>query len=166
MASKASESDLRFGLRVERVAAELFMRRQWPDRNVRLVDNAKYSSLDYAVVEDCPDGHTRMVAYIEVKARRTRHDAYPTTIVSLDKHEAGCLVKRFFRIPSYGLVVFTNSAGYFSLSEPPDRVEYIARMDRDGKGADHGHYSMSRVTLLDGFREELDALLERIEAEN
>ena len=86
------------------------------------------------------------IAFLEIKKRRKVAASWPSTIVHINKHHAARWGKKYFKVPTVCLVLFTDTAGYFNLHELPDSEEDIERWDRPGQSVPHACYLYSRMT--------------------
>jgi hypothetical protein len=152
MSSKASKGDLSFGLSRERRAAELFVNLKWP--GATLAGAATFSHIDFVVIRE-----EKIIAFLEVKARRCPSTAFVTTAVAFTKHEAAQALQKFMSAPTFCLVVFTDQMGSFLLTRRPAGKEFIGRVDRGGVGTEHALYPVADMTFHDGLAQELEEQL-------
>ncbi len=150
MASKPSEEDLAFGERYEQVAADLFVAQVFPGYTA--TKRGEKSHIDFAVVREGLAEHL-----LEVKTRRVSSEVFETTAVHWLKCVSATALKRALGLETYCLVVFTDRAGYFVLSDRPDGKQFIGRDDREGAGCDHALYSHGRITWVEGLKEAIEA---------
>lgn len=132
------QADVEFGVAQELSAALLFADQIWPGCQLHRLP--EYSDLDFIVTYR---GELR--AFIEVKARRNKVDAYSTTIVPERKHIIAKSLYESLKIQTFLVIVFEDALVSLHLENEPDRIEYIKRDDRV-KGYDHCHYNTGRFT--------------------
>jgi Holliday junction resolvase-like predicted endonuclease len=150
MSSEASAVDLKYGKAYERAAAEVLVAKLWPGAEVR--ERKTFAAIDFDVVFD-----GQVVAFLEVKRRRLKADAYPDTAVHWSKYIAGRNLMRYFGVRALCLVVWNDRVGTFYVDEKPDCKEDIARNDRDGVGYPHAFYSLERMVWHDELLPAIEA---------
>jgi hypothetical protein len=148
------EDEVRWGELREYPVAQVVSQDIWPGSSVYRLK--PYADFDFAVVAD-----NVLVGYIEVKARKHPHNQYPSTAVHANKHIAGRFARKFFKVPSYCAVLFTDRLGVFDLSTSPDENAEMRRADRDTV-VPHSYYNISRLRWLDDGFLAAAALIERI----
>jgi hypothetical protein len=154
--SRATAEELAFGKARERLGAELLAEELWPGSTV--IECATYAEVDFAV-----SMNGKLVGYIEVKARRNVSSDFEDTLVTWSKHDTGRFVKKFFKVRTVALVIFTDTAGYFYLDETPDGRRPIQRRDRlDQPPVEHALYRHERMVWAENIKKRLD---ERLEAQ-
>lgn len=143
--SRASKTDLEFGKRYERQGAEALASHLWPGAVV--IEAAMYSDIDWMVAVE-----GKLVAAVEVKARRIESTKYEDTLVAWAKYDAAKGLRKHFKVRTACLIIFSDRAGYFWLDEMPNGRRQIARKDRPGSApVEHGLYLHERFTWVDGL---------------
>ena len=135
-------SDIVYGKSFELPVARLVAEALWPGSIA--VELPTFSDLDTGIVLS-----GKLVAFVEVKSRRTSFAKYPTTLVALRKHEAAKHAKADLKLPTACVVVFTDAVGVFDLCTPPDDVVEVTRHDRPGKAVTHAAYKIERMKVLE-----------------
>ncbi len=147
-------TDLAYGKVYEEPAARVFAQKQWPGSEIRPA--GRFADIDFLVFAG-PEGVSNgkgglkhlpgeFIAFLEIKKRRKVAASWPSTIVHINKHHAARWGKKYFKVPTVCLVLFTDTAGYFNLHELPDSEEDIERWDRPGQSVPHACYLYSRMT--------------------
>lgn len=149
MTSQASDKDLEYGFFCEQPAATVLAEALFPGSYVEPRDT--FSAIDANVMLG-----TQPVAFIEVKRRRVKHDAYDTTAVHWSKYIAARNFLQYYGVRTYCLVIFEDRVGWFYLDEKPDRKEMIARKDRDGVEYPHAMYGLDRMVWRDDLMEAMN----------
>lgn len=143
--SKASKADLAFGKTYERPLAEALAARLWPGSVV--IEAAEYSDIDWMVAVE-----GKLVAAVEVKARRIESTKYEDTLVAWAKYDAARGLRKHFKVRTACLVAFSDRAGFFWLDELPNGRRQIVRRDRPGSPpVEHALYLHERFTWVDGL---------------
>lgn len=140
---RASYTDLSFGEAREHPAVARLIAAKWPGAVAHRLP--KRGQLDFSVSLG-----NEVVAYIEVKARRVAHNAYATTLVSLNKHEVAVHTRNVLGVPVFALIQYTDRLGYFDLCEKPAGTAFVGRADRGGTGTEHCFYPMESFSWIDG----------------
>lgn len=141
MASNFQE-ELLWGKRYERPAAEAFARKLYgPD--VIVAELPARASFDFSVSLPGENGR-RLVAMIEVKGRRIKSTDYEDTIVVWDKYDAARFTKKFYQVPVWCVVAYTDTLASFRLDKKPDEKRAIYRRDRH-TSADHAAYKNAKM---------------------
>lgn len=121
------------------------------------VQNADRATLDFTVVKN-----GRVVGFVEVKKRSITSTQYDTLPVHKDKRSAGEFSGRFFRVPAYVVMVYEDTVLALDLRLRPDEVRFLGTDARDGAGADHCYYAISRCRA---FPELLEGIVAAVEQE-
>lgn len=137
----ALRSDLAFGERYERAAAEIISEKIFPMATT-LVKAGTYADIDWLIVS-AETGE--FIAALEVKARRIAFAAYPEAIISKRKHLAARFLREFFKIPTYAGIVYPDAVATFSLEDTPLRIENV--FARGGRAVEHCFYATSAFDL-------------------
>lgn len=133
------KTDLAFGTEQEITAAQVFVERQYP--NGIIAKFPGYSDIDFIVIAD-----GKIKCCLEIKARRINSTEYNSTIFPLRKHIIAKTIKETLRIPVFGIIVFQDVYASVDLTNEPDEISYVHRVDRN-KGSDHCFYNHNRLTF-------------------
>lgn len=159
MSNRPTRVEFENGRKWERPAAEALVQKLWPGSKV--VEHQPYSHIDLAVIS--PEG--RFICQLEVKRRFVNHDAYSTTMVPWEKHDAGRFAKRYFNVPTLCLIVFDDRVGFFHLEKAPTGKEIKGRRDRPGSEKLYALYDINRMVWQDDLLEPIKQAVSLIEAQ-
>jgi len=155
MTSQASVYDLTLGEQYEMVAAQALVDRLWP--GAQAVKRDKFAAVDCDVMLD-----GQRIAFLVVKKRRVASTDFEDTAVYYKKVTAARNLNRFYSLPVYCLVVFTDRAGTFDMTAEPDRKEGLAREERDLVAYDHAFYNISRLEWHEALLETIEAAVQTV----
>jgi Holliday junction resolvase-like predicted endonuclease len=130
--------ELDWGKVFERIAAEEYAKLVWGAGAV-VVENPAKADADFTVAAD-----GKLVAFLEVKARRARSTQYEDTIVVTRKYDLGRYARMFFQVPTHCVLVFEDTVGMFRLDEKPDGKRMVTRQDR-GTTGEHCYWGHKRM---------------------
>ena len=110
--------------------------------------------LDFAI-HDRRDGG--ICGFAEVKARRARHDAYPTVMISLSKVLRAKQLTETTGLPSYLIFLYQDCLAKLNFAAPFS-VQKGGRSDRgDPQDADVcAYYQQSDLTIIRSFETDVD----------
>lgn len=140
--------EVRWGTLREFPAALAVATKLYPGSSVLRFKN--FSTVDWAVLVG-----NEIVAGLEVKTRRFGREAFPSTILPLEKYHAGRYTRRFFDMPTFAVIVFTDGLATIDLGLTPDKIEEVTR--RNEQAVPHVFYGHERLDWHDDLWETVQA---------
>lgn len=133
-------SQLQEGLKREAEIAPSIVKFFWPEAS--FFKTKQTSKFDFGVLKD-----GELVAFFEIKTRKISKNLYDTTLVDMDKHDAGRYCKKYLGVPVLCFFVWTDAVGYIDLETKPDETKMIYLPGRSAR--EHALYKTDKLKFSD-----------------